>query len=99
MKMTRTKTRKGRRNKINYIERRRVRHTSERNETQTALHPTLTTRDSSHTPSTSLPSSPMSDIHASWQKIRRYVHMTLLSTSFSDEEYDDDVDYNDLLRA
>jgi hypothetical protein len=78
MKMTRIKTRKERRRSS--IKRRRARRTSSRNRTKTALHLTLTMKDLLPLPSTSLPSSPTSDTHASWPRKRRYVHMTLLST-------------------
>jgi hypothetical protein len=76
MKMTRTETRKERR-KISSIEIRRVRCTSTRNGTQTAL---LLTRDLLALPATSPPSSPMSITLASWQKRRRYAHMIPPST-------------------
>jgi hypothetical protein len=78
--MTRTKTRKGRRRKRSSIERRRVRRTSARKRTQTALHPIPMMKDLSSLPSTSLPSSPTSDTYALWLRKIRYVHVTLLST-------------------
>jgi hypothetical protein len=49
-----------------------------RNGIQTALHLTQTTKDL--LPSTSPPSSPTNDIHASWLRRRRYIHEILSST-------------------
>jgi hypothetical protein len=79
MRMTRIKTRKGRRRKISSIERRRAMHTSVKSGTRTALHPTLTMKDLSPLPSLNPPSSQSSIILASWQKSRRYVHVIFLS--------------------
>jgi hypothetical protein len=62
------------------IRRQRVRLTLARSGTRTALHPTPTMRDLLPPPSTSPPSSPTSDILASWLWKRRYVHEILLST-------------------
>jgi hypothetical protein len=80
MKMSRTKTRKGRRRRSNSIEITRARRTSERNGTQTVLHPTPMMKESSPPPSTILPSFPTSDTHASWLSRRRYVLMIPPST-------------------
>jgi hypothetical protein len=100
MRMTRNKTRKGRRRKLSSIEIRRVRRTLARNETHTALYPTSTMKDLLPLPSTSPPSSPTSIILASWKKRRRYAYVILLSIlSSSDEECDNDVDYNNLFKG
>jgi hypothetical protein len=79
IKMTRYKTRKGRRRKRSSIERRRARHTSERNGTQTILHLTPTMKDLLPLHLTNPSSFPMSITLASWKKRRMYVHTILLS--------------------
>jgi hypothetical protein len=100
MRMTRYKTRRGRRRKESSIERQRVRRTLERNGTQTALHPTPTMKDLLPLPSNP-PSSPTSITLASWQKRRRYVHAKLQSIPLSSDEEcdDDDVDYSNLFKG
>jgi hypothetical protein len=65
MKMTRDKRRNGRRRKRT-IERQRARLKSARSGTRTARHLTPTTRDLLPPPSTSPPSSQLSNIPASW---------------------------------
>jgi hypothetical protein len=80
MRMTRDKKTEGRRGRKRIIRRQRERLTSVRSGTQTALHPTPTMRDMLLPPSTSPPSSPMSDIIASWLRRRRYIQKILLST-------------------
>jgi hypothetical protein len=76
--MTRDKKRNGRRRKRT-IGRQRAKLTSARSGTQIALHLTSMVRDLLLLPLTSPPSSPTSDILASWLR-RRYVHEMLLST-------------------
>jgi hypothetical protein len=99
IKITRTKTRKGRRGR-SFIERRRTRHTLVRNGTQTALHPTPTTKDLPSLPSTSLLSSPNEQhtcLMAKKNKVR--TRDTTKYTSFSDEASDDDIDYSNLFKG
>jgi hypothetical protein len=79
MRMTRYKTRKGRRRKRSFTERWRARLTSVRNGTRTALHLTPMMKDLLPPPSTNPPSSPTSITLASWKKRRRYIHVILLS--------------------
>jgi hypothetical protein len=71
-KMTRDKKRNGRRRKRT-TRRQRARLTLVRSGTQIALHPTPMMRDLLPPPSTSPPSSPMSDILASWLSRTRYI--------------------------
>jgi hypothetical protein len=80
IKMTGDKKRNGRRRRKRTTGRQRVRLTLARSGTRTALHPTPTMRDLLPLPSTSPPSSPTSDILASWPRRRRYIHEILLNT-------------------
>jgi hypothetical protein len=80
MKITRDKNKYGRRRRKRTTGRQRARLTLVRSGTRTALHLTLTMSDLLPPPSTSPPSSPMSDILASWLRRRRYIHEMLLST-------------------
>jgi hypothetical protein len=61
----------GKKEKKKSTRRQRARRTLERNETQTALLPTPTTKDSLPRPSTSLISSPTKAIHVLWPRRRR----------------------------
>jgi hypothetical protein len=57
-------------------------------------------KDSRSLPSTSHPSSPTNDMHASWLRRRRYVLVIPPKyTSSSDEDFDDDVDYSNLFKG
>jgi hypothetical protein len=80
MRMTRYKKRKGRRRRKRTTKRQRARLTLARSGILTAFDSTPTMRDLLPPPSTSPPSSPMSDTLASWLRRRRYVHEILLST-------------------
>jgi hypothetical protein len=80
MKMIRDKKREKRRRRKRTIERQRARLPTARSGTRTVLHPTPTMRDLLPPPLPSHPSSPTSDIPASWLRRRRYVHEILRST-------------------
>jgi hypothetical protein len=69
MRMTRNRTRRGRKKRRNST-RRRVRRISASSGTRIAPPSTLTMRDSPPPPSTNLLSSPTSNIHASWPRRR-----------------------------
>jgi hypothetical protein len=79
MRMTRNKTRKGRRRKRSSIERQRVRHTLARNGTRTVFHLTPMMKDLLPLTLTNHSSFPTGITLASWQKRRRCVHVILLS--------------------
>jgi hypothetical protein len=76
MIVTRDKKRAGRRRKIRTTGRQRERRTLERNETQTAPLPTLTTKDLLSQPSTNPHSSQTNAIHVLWPRRKRYVFGT-----------------------
>jgi hypothetical protein len=78
--MTRDKKRNGRSRRKRTTRMQRARLTLARSGTQNALHQTSTMRDLLPPPSTSPPSSPMSDTLASWLRRRRYVHKIPLCT-------------------
>jgi hypothetical protein len=78
--MTRDKKRNGRSRRKRTTGMQRARLTLARSGTRNALHPTLMMRDLLPPPSTSPPSSPMSDTLASWLRRRRYIHEIALST-------------------
>jgi hypothetical protein len=78
--MTRDKKRNGRKRRKRTTRRQRARLTFARSGTRIALQSTPMMRDLLPPPSTSPPSSPMSDILASWLRRRRYVHKILLNT-------------------